>query len=135
MLHNLSMINFNWYSTLIQPPLAPPSWLFSPVWIVLYGLMIVSLIIYITTISEKNKVWGYLLFVVQILLNLAWTPAFFGVKNIGLALLIVILLDIVVIFNIIEFAKFSKLSAKLIIPYLLWILFATYLNTGLYILN
>ena len=132
MLHNLSMINFNWYSTLI---LAPPSWLFSPVWIVLYGLMIVSLIIYITTISKKNKVWGYLLFVVQILLNLAWTPAFFGVKNIGLALLIVILLDIVVIFNIIEFAKFSKLSAKLLIPYLLWILFATYLNTGLYILN
>lgn len=129
------MFDFSWYSSLIQPPLAPPSWLFSPVWIVLYISMIIALIFYAVKPSNQKKVWGYILFVTQILVNLAWTPAFFGVRNIGLALIIVILLDILVLFNIIEFSKISKASGKILIPYFLWILFATYLNAGIFILN
>lgn len=129
------MFDYSWYSSLIQPPLAPPAWLFSPVWIILYILIISSLIFYIVKKTELKKVWGYILFFTQILVNLAWTPAFFGVKNIGLALVIVILLDIIVLFNIIEFSKISKIAGKLLIPYFIWILFATYLNIGIFILN
>lgn len=129
------MFDFSWYQTLNQPPLAPPAWIFSPVWIVLYIIMAISLFLFIRKPSLQSKVWGYVLFATQILLNLAWTPAFFGIKNIGLALIIVILLDILVLFNIIEFSKVSKLAGKLLIPYFLWILFATYLNAGILILN
>lgn len=129
------MYDFTWYQSLIQPPLAPPAWLFSPVWIILYISIIISLIFYIVKKTEQKKVWGYILFFTQILVNLAWTPAFFGVKNIGLALIIVILLDILVLFNIIEFSKISKIAGKILIPYFLWILFATYLNLGIFILN
>ena len=129
------MFDYSWYSSLIQPPLAPPAWLFSPVWIIIYISIIISLIFYIVKKTEQKKIWGYILFFTQILVNLAWTPAFFGVKNIGLALIIVILLDILVLFNIIEFSKISKIAGKILIPYFLWILFATYLNLGIFILN
>ena len=129
------MFDYSWYSSLIQPPLAPPAWLFSPVWIILYISIIISLVFYIVKKTEQKKVWGYILFFTQILVNLAWTPAFFGVKNIGLALIIVILLDILVLFNIIEFSKISKIAGKILIPYFLWILFATYLNLGIFIMN
>ncbi len=129
------MYDFTWYQSLIKPPLAPPAWLFSPVWIILYISMGVALFLYAKKHSEKSKAWGYVLFFTQLLLNLAWTPAFFGVKNIALALAIVILLDILVLFNIIEFSKISKSAGRTLIPYLLWILFATYLNFGYLILN
>ena len=129
------MYDFTWYQSLIQPPLAPPAWLFSPVWIILYISIIISLVFYIVKKTEQKKVWGYILFFTQILVNLAWTPAFFCVKNIGLALIIVILLDILVLFNIIEFSKISKIAGKILIPYFLWILFATYLNLGIFIMN
>ena len=129
------MFNYSWYSSLTQPPLAPPAWLFAPVWTILYITIAIALIIYIKERSNKNKIWGYVLFFTQLLLNLAWTPAFFGLKNIGLALVIVILMDILVLFNIIEFSKISKIAGRLLIPYFIWILFATYLNLGYLILN
>ena len=129
------MLNFSWYQTLIKPPLAPPAWLFSPVWIVLYILMSISIFLYARKQNNKNKSWGYVLFFTQLLVNFAWTPAFFGVKNIVLALAIIILLDILVLFTIFEFAKVSKTASRILIPYFIWILFATYLNFGYMFLN
>ncbi|MBR2430520.1 tryptophan-rich sensory protein [bacterium] len=129
------MIDYDWYKTLIQPSFQPPSWLFQPVWTILYILMSISLFIYIKEFSIKNKTWGYILFFVQLLLNFSWSPIFFMMKNITLALIIIILLDIVVLLNIIEFNKISKLASKLLIPYFIWIIFATYLNWGYLILN
>ena len=133
--NNKNMYNFTWYQSLIKPPLAPPSWLFSPVWIVLYITMGISLYLYARKPCGKSKAWGYVLFFTQILVNLSWTPAFFGLKNIAFALALVILLDILVLLNIIEFFKVSKSSARCLIPYFIWILFATYLNIGYLILN
>ena len=128
------MFNSIWYKTLIKPPFLPPNWIFSPVWTLLYILMFSSLFIF--SISEgEGKFEGYLAFFVQFLLNLLWTPAFFGLKSIGLALIIVILLDITLIFTIKEFYCYSKTAAYLLIPYFLWVLFATYLNIGYYVLN
>lgn len=129
------MFDFNWYQSLNQPPLSPPGWIFSPVWIVLYIMMAISLFLYARKFAYKSKSWGYVLFFTQLLVNLAWTPTFFGLKNIGFALALLILLDCLVLFTIIEFAKASKSSAKLLIPYFVWIIFATYLNFGFFILN
>lgn len=129
------MIDYSWYNSLIQPPLRPPAWLFSPVWIILYALMGLSLFIYIKEYSIKSKAWGYIVFFVQLLVNLSWSPVFFGLKNIGFALALIILLDILVLINIFEFSKISKMAGKLLIPYFIWILFATYLNVGYFILN
>ena len=129
------MIDYSWYNSLIQPPLKPPAWLFSPVWIILYALMGLSLFIYIKEYSIKSKAWGYIVFFVQLLVNLSWSPVFFGLKNIGFALALIILLDILVLINIFEFSKISKMAGKLLIPYFIWILFATYRNVGYFILN
>ncbi len=129
------MIDYSWYSALIQPPLRPPAWLFAPVWTVLYISMFIALFLYARKRSEKSKSWGYVLFFTQLLVNLAWSPAFFGMKNIGLALAIITLLDILVLFNIIEFFKISKTAGRILIPYFVWILFATYLNISYFILN
>ena len=128
-------IDYSWYSALIQPPLKPPAWLFAPVWTILYITMGISLFLYAKKTTSKSKAWGYVLFFTQLIVNLSWSPAFFGIKNIGFALALIILLDILVLFNIIEFYKVSKSAARCLIPYFIWILFATYLNIGIFILN
>ena len=129
------MFNYSWYQTLNQPVFAPPAWVFSPVWTVLYISIFVSLVFYAKSFKTNNKAWGYTLFVLQMLANLAWTPIFFGLKNIGLALAVIILLDILVLWNIIVFYKNSKPAGLILVPYFLWILFATYLNYGYFVLN
>ena len=129
------MFDFSWSQTLNQPPLAPPAWIFTPVWSVLYASMLVSLIIYVFTFTFNSKTGGYVLFFTQLLLNLSWTPAFFELKNISLALIILILLDILVLLTILEFSKVSKWAGRILIPYFLWIIFATYLNIGILFLN
>ena len=128
-------MNYTWYQTLNQPTLSPPGWVFPPVWTVLYITIFVSLIFYAKSFKIKDKTWGYVLFVSQMLVNFAWSPVFFGLKNIGLALALVILLDILVLWNVIIFYKNSKPAGLILIPYLLWILFATYLNFGYFVLN
>lgn len=129
------LIDYTWFDALNKPLLNPPAWLFAPVWTILYISMGVALFLYARNFTIKSKAWGYVLFFTQLLVNLAWTPAFFGIKNIGLALALIILLDILVLFNIIEFFKVSKSAARCLIPYFLWILFATYLNLSYFILN
>ena len=127
------MYNSIWYSTLPNPFLMPPNWLFAPVWTILYVMMFVSFLIYTTTQSRSNKMSGYVYFLLQLLLNILWSPAFFVLKNVGLALIIIILLDIFVYLMIRKFHEVSRFSAITLYPYLIWILFATYLNFWIFI--
>ena len=129
------MYNSVWFNSLTKPFLNPPSKIFPPVWTILYILIFVSLILFIFAKSDNPKYKGYLFFALQILLNLLWSPVFFIRHNIGLSLFIIILLDIFVILTIKNFYKSSKWAAILLVPYLLWILFATYLNFTYFILN
>ena len=129
------MFDFNWYQTLTQPPFAPPQWLFTPAWTILYISIFVALLFFIQANSLNSKKNGYWLFFIQLLINFAWTPVFFGLKNIGLALVISILLDILVFFTIKEFYKISKPSGIILIPYFVWLIYATYLNFSILILN
>ena len=78
-------MNYTWYQTLIQPPLTPPGWIFAPVWTILYLMIFTSLILYIRKCTKVNKIWGYILFFTQLLVNFAWSPTFFGLKNIPFA--------------------------------------------------
>lgn len=128
------MFDSIWFHNLIRPELAPPDWLFAPVWIVLYITIFVSFILY-SLMRVPDKKSGYLFFSVQLLLNFMWSPVFFGLKNILLAFIIIILLDIFVFLTIRKFYSISKLAGLLLIPYLLWVLFATYLNGAYLVLN
>lgn len=123
-----------WYYNLTKPPLAPPDWIFPPVWSILYFSMLVALLLYLFK-PAQNKKSGYIYFAVQLILNLLWAIVFFYLKNMFLALIVIILLDIFVILTIKSFYKVSKISGLILIPDLIWILFATYLNIGYLVLN
>ena len=128
------MFNSIWYENLTRPVLSPPKWLFAPVWGILYLTIFISFILYFLK-KDKNKRKGCIYFSIQIILNFLWTPAFFGMKNILLALIIIILLDIFLILTIKNFYPTSKIASLLLIPYLIWTIFATYLNFSYFILN
>ncbi len=123
-----------WYYNLTKPPLAPPDWIFPSVWSILYFSMLIALLLYLFK-PAQNKKSGYIYFAVQLILNLLWAIVFFYLKNMFLALIVIILLDIFVILTIKSFYKVSKISGLILIPYLIWILFATYLNIGYLVLN
>ena len=128
------MFNSDWFNNLTKPPFTPPNQIFSPVWAFLYTTMFVSFVIYMLKNGE-NKFWGYTFFFIQLALNLLWSPVFFGLQLIGYALILILMLDITVFLTIIEFHKTSKTAAYLLIPYFLWLIYATYLNFGYFILN
>lgn len=129
------MYNSVWFNSLAKPALNPPAKIFSPVWAVLYAMIFLSLFIFIRTSSVSSKTKGYIYFALQLLLNVIWSPVFFLMKNIGLALIIIILLDLFVLMTIRNFYRISKTAGMLLVPYFLWIIFATYLNVSYFILN
>ena len=129
------MYNPIWYKTLIKPHLTPPAWVFAPVWAMLYTLIFLSFSLYAIKSYDNSKNWGYVLFFTQLILNFCWSPIFFNLHNIGFALAIIITMDIIVFLNIIEFFKVSKTAGLLLIPYFIWIIFATYLNAEFFFLN
>lgn len=111
-----------------------PPWIFPIVWTILYILMGISSYLVYDTI-DYNKPCCLIIYAVSLFINFLWSPIFFGLELRLFALIWIILLDIVVIYMILCFYKVNKKAAYLNIPYLLWCLFATYLNYSIYILN
>lgn len=128
------MLDYIWHFSLTKPYLTPPAWIFVPVWSFLYLTIAFSFVLYFLK-KDENKGLGYLYFLVQMILNLIWTPVFFGTKNILLALIVIILMDVFIILTIKKFYEVRKFAGLILIPYLIWTLFATYLNFGYFILN
>lgn len=128
------MLDYIRYFSLTKPYLTPPAWIFAPVWSFLYLTIAFSFVLYFLK-KDENKGLGYLYFLVQMILNLIWTPVFFGTKNILLALIVIILMDVFIILTIKKFYEVRKFAGLILIPYLIWTLFATYLNFGYFILN
>ncbi len=121
------------YDSLQKPPLAPPSILFPIMWTILYILMGISYgILKDKTLVNKEI---NLIYYIQLFVNALWPIAFFVLKWRLFAFFWIILLAILIIIMIIKFYKKNKLSGLLQIPYLLWTLFATYLNLSIYLLN
>lgn len=121
------------YNSLVKPVLAPPSILFPIAWTIIYILMGTSY--GILKSKDLNDASTKQIYYLQLFVNLLWPIAFFVLKWRLFAFIWIILLDILVIIMIINFYKRNKLSGWLQIPYLLWILFASYLNISIYLLN
>ncbi|MDA0208409.1 MAG: tryptophan-rich sensory protein [bacterium] len=125
-----------WYETLTFPPLRPPNWLFGPVWILLYTLMGISVyLIYTGKKKKKARKAAVQLFAAHLVLNAVWSIVFFGTNELWLSLLIILALTAFIIALIRSFYPLSKSAAYLLVPYLLWVSFATYLNAGIWLLN
>lgn len=122
----------SWYSGLVKPFFNPPNWVFGPVWTILYVLMGVSL--YLVWTRSPSRI-AVTFFIIQLMLNFLWSFLFFYFKNPLLAFIDIILLLIMIILTIIQFYPISKTAAFLLIPYILWVSFATILNFSIYYLN
>ena len=122
------------YNSFTLPPFSPPDRLFGIVWPILY-LMIGIVGYLIFTVRSNYRKTNLTLFIAQLFLNFIWSIVFFNASSRWTGLLLILVLDALVFFCIKEFYKSSKLAAYLMIPYFLWILFATYLTLGTAILN
>ncbi len=120
------------YAGLEQPPWAPPSWLFGPVWTVLYVLIAVSGWLFWRAGGSRA---GFAWYAVGLVLNAAWTPLFFAAGAYTLALVEIVLLDVAVAVAVAVFWRRSRTAAVLQVPYLAWTLFATALNAAIVVLN
>ena len=121
------------YNDLIKPPLSPPGIVFPIAWTIIYLLIGISY----TLLKEKGEVpkETQQLYYTQLIFNYLWTFIFFVFELRLLSVLWIIILDILVIVMTYQFYKQNKLSGILLIPYVLWLLFATYLNISIYFLN
>ena len=128
------MYNNEFYQNLTKPVLNPPSSVFKIVWPVLYLLMFISLLLVIKSESSL-KTWAVWIFVIQLFLNICWSPVFFVLKQIRTALLISIILTMTVLFMIMIFYAISPIAGIIQIPYFLWLCFATFLNLEFIRLN
>ena len=125
-----------WYASLVKPSFSPPNYLFGPVWTLLYLLMGIALYrVWSKTPENPAARAAALLFIVHLALNTLWSILFFGLHSPALALLDIIVLLILIIVLIKKFFAQDHLAAYLLIPYLLWVGFATALNFAVWQLN
>ena len=129
------MFDSIWYDSLTKPLLQPPAWVFSPVWIILYASVLASLIFYSVTVSSKKKLSGFVIFIVHMVFNLLWSFVFFFLHRIDIALAVIVIMDLTAVYMTTKFYSVSKPAGLILVPYLLWIFFATYLNVMFLILN
>ncbi len=123
-----------WYPDLVKPPFNPPDWLFGPVWTVLYIMMaIAAWRVWRSGHSGRRR--ALTAYGVQLVLNLAWSLIFFGLRQPGLALIDIVLLVAMVGLTIRLFHPIDRIAALLLVPYLAWIGFATILNAAIWWLN
>lgn len=121
------------YNDLVKPPLSPPSILFPIVWTIIYLLMGISY--FILKKNNNDNIIISTVYYVQLFVNLLWSLIFFVLEWRFFSIIWIILLDLLVILMIYLFSKKDKISAYLNLLYLVWILFATYLTIGIFILN
>ena len=124
-----------WYTQLNRPPLTPPSWIFGPVWSILYIMIALSFILYVLKTRQNPPYLVYGVLLIHMAANLGWSGIFFGLRKPGWALLDILLLDVTLIAMVYIFWHAQKFASILLWPYLAWVLFATYLNAGFYWLN
>lgn len=128
--------NMDLYSEIVQPPLAPPPWLFPVVWTVLFILMGISSAMIFTSDATKRDVNNALtVYGINLFLNFFWSIIFFNMRAYLFAFIWLIALWITILVMIIKFIKIKPLAGYIQIPYLIWVTFAGYLNLAIYILN
>ena len=126
----------SWYAGIVKPTLNPPAWVFGPVWTTLFALMgIAAFLVWKKGLDRKGVKIALGIFLGQLVLNALWSIIFFGLHSPGGALFEMIFLWLAILATIIVFAKISKPAAWLLVPYILWVSFAMYLNYAIWALN
>ena len=125
----------NWYSGLAKPTWTPPSWLFGPVWTVLYLSMAVAAWLVWRQAGQANVAIPLAIFGIQLTLNLAWSIIFFGRHEIGLAMVDIVLLWMAILATILTFRNVNTFAGWLLVPYLAWVTFASALNYAIWRMN
>ena len=124
-----------WYLTLQKPGFTPPGWLFGPVWTLLYFLMGLSFYLIWNARDTHMKKLAIVVFAIQLILNVSWSLAFFGMRSIIGGLIIIVALWLAIVLTIYRFRQISRLAAGMLAPYLAWVSFASILNYELWRLN
>ncbi len=125
-----------WYASLHKPFFAPPHWIFGPVWTLLYFLMGVAFYLIWKQGWQKKKVkmaGGF--FLAQLALNFIWSPIFFGLRAPLPAFVVIVMMWVLIAMTMKKFFPVSRLAFYLLVPYLLWVSFATVLNAAIVLLN
>jgi len=128
----------NWYKSLNQSPLTPPSWVFPIAWTILYALIIASGVVFLsatTTISAGVRSVGFFYYCAAWILNLSWSQIFFRYQRADLSFVVILGMLAFIALNIRAFYPVSRLAAYLLVPYMLWVSFATYLNGYILFMN
>ncbi|MFH1978324.1 MAG: TspO/MBR family protein [Candidatus Aenigmatarchaeota archaeon] len=125
-----------WYATINKPFFNPPSWIFAPVWTTLFVLMGISLfLIWDKGFKKKENKQAVYVFGAQLVLNVIWSLLFFGLQSPFYAFIEIIILWIAILVTIWKFYKIDKKAAWLLVPYILWVTFAAFLNLNIWLLN
>ena len=126
----------SWYASLIKPGWTPPNWAFGPIWTTLYVLMGIALfLVWREGFARKDVKIAIVIFAIQLILNVMWSLVFFGGHNILGGLILIIVLWISILINIIVFYRISRPAGLILVPYLIWVTIAAYLNYSVYLLN
>lgn len=124
-----------WYNALVKPALTPAGWVFAVVWPILYFILGIALYLIIVDKTRYSKAMSYGAFAIHMVLNALWSYLFFGANLIGAALIVLIALIAVVIWMMRVFYPISRSAYYLVWPYLIWLVFALYLNGTVLFLN
>lgn len=126
-----------WYDSLQRPALAPPNWVFGPVWTALFALIGVALwLVWRQVDSSPREVRiGFGVFVVHFVFNLGWSAVFFGMQELGWGLAVIGVLWLLIVATMWTFDRVDRRAPLLLVPYLLWVSFAAYLNYRFWVLN
>ena len=124
-----------WYASLAKPPWNPPSWLFGPVWTALYVLIGFAGYLAWSSSNSNRRYGAFGVYAVQLLLNGLWSPLFFGYHSPAAALLNIVALWVAIWLNMVAFYRINPAAGLLLIPYFLWVSFATVLNASIWTLN
>ena len=125
-----------WYATLVKPSFSPPNGIFAPVWTILYIMMgLAAALVWQKGLQNPQVRTALIAFLIQLILNMIWSVLFFGLRAPLYGLVDILFLWGMILVTIARFSRVSISAALLLIPYILWVTFATGLNFGIFLLN
>jgi len=125
-----------WYATLVKPSFSPPNWVFAPAWTLLYILMgLAAALVWQKGLQSPQVRAALVFFLIQLILNMLWSFLFFGLRSPLYGLVDILFLWAMILVTIAQFSRVSLPAAFLLIPYILWVTFASGLNLGIFLLN
>lgn len=124
-----------WFDALHKPSFMPPGWMFGVVWPILYAMLGIALAMILAEPPSARRTTALTLFMVQLALNLAWSPIFFAGHDIGLAKIVIFIMALVAAYVARQFYRLRRIAGLLMLPYLAWLVFAGALNWSIETLN